>query len=1678
MDLRVIGLVDSGILHGEHVDSYVAEVNSYLQKQMIDVSERNMSLTVETLAVNDTVDALDDLLLRIENTSNILAIFSDLGDGSSLKDKLSDHLSKEGIPLLEMYPDVQRITKYPTLVSVTMLVNDVTSTMVRLLTYLRWSYVQAVFQDTSYFSNVLEHVKTEAGHSNICILKSFVISHDVTTTKILDTIQFLEREYNTSGVLLLMDNVLTKRFIETVKKHGSSTLFHFITIGSLDDTSVSPPLGTLAISREWTHTKVPGYVRNGTLESTSLKKTIQVLLHGVDAAMSDISRCLTGNTSVIPMNCIRMSLLDVLREDMGNISVYSYQGNISTMAWIKTMTAANDELKVISHIIFYDKDTTPFDNHVVSTSQPYRWECRRKNRVDGLHVSGHADVYLLAVFPMHERANTPNGCGDLDPDQVVLAEAAVYGIDVINNDMAILPGLSLGYVMIDSCSLPARTIFQLEQVYSGNAWNGINFHAMSQIFGAVGFTRHDEYTPLAGYLHSKDLLTISATAIDSDLSNKEVYPDFMRMVPDQREEISVMFQVLKAFGVEHIGIVYTEVLLNDASSVVVMDTAASFDISVVYGMRITEDISQIDSSMDYLVDEFIARNLNSTRVLVTFAEAEVLLPLFRAMERRNVENVMWIGDNSWFMTLHDDDLLSYSNLLQQAFVVGIPTYPVPSFNEHLTRMQKNNFTSDTYTDELFKLIDKCSNYTKDEVTYNICDRIHSDIFSHNDAYLVIDSVEALARSLDEVIHQTCPLGDFCQDARNNLANRLQENIFQNEFLGSIGKNIRFDSKGNGPASFGIYQVIFDQELKINKYQKVGSFEDGSLSVTRDLSISPIMKISDCDSNPCAHVPPEIFGRPYIYMDGDPMLYGFVKLYKYKGDDCSDEVNSNGYQAMKTMIWGVTAINNSTALLPNVTLGLAVFPTCGIPTKTKNIVQSALKPNLVLSSRGLPPNATILGIVGGENIGDAISMETATRTIDEDIPVIISSRADIDDNREHPRLFMTMPSPFEEMDYIVELCLQLKWTYIHVISDPFMDSVLKYFADLSEVNGICIASRNVLDISASTEITRSTLINMTEIEGATAVILLASSNTIKRVLTVSRELNLSGRLFFVLPFEIYNLEHHLSENDIGVLSTRQDIQINEQFMNYFLGLNIKDKANDPWFADFWQQANGCNLHFSTTYDVDCSYSESLLTSNVHASPSTNGILDSVFALGHALHGLLEDCKTNIQDCTKENRTKFYNNINRHLIAVNFTSPGGTPFKFRDKTTVFKALIVTNVQKSPEGGIRLVDVGTFVNKKLTLDMRKLSFYRNGVRVKPDSICQGDCRDCMDPYFVNEYDARVTSLRSAGPILQHKIFTALGVIDIILVLISFMFIGIATNILCKFYTHKVFSLCADADTGILLGCVLMSCSSFSYLFTQTYLMCTIQLGAPALSYVICIASFIVKINKTVCLRSYLGLHKSKVPRWDFAMTYIPFLLVPTIIAFNNWLQNEVVKINSTVPGIREILNIDDVTITWSCSFDRGLYSVYMTTFWFVTIEVFIVTLSYKLRSKKEPEVKQVMWSSTISLLFIAGSTVVLMLTGDVEIYGILMCCILNFSSMVFVCANFLPVVLILMTEEQQEHDFLNLMTKDRVNRMVQFWRDRKSVKVEITDDCKKGYAKSLWNHGLEISRNRSTAMAEEEV
>lgn len=76
---------------------------------------------------------------------------------------------------------------------------------------------------------------------------------------------------------------------------------------------------------------------------------------------------------------------------------------------------------------------------------------------------------LGGLFPVHEKGAGMEECGRVNEDRgIQRLEAMLFAIDRINMDSTVLPGVSLGVHILDTCS---RDTYALEQVGERNCFS-------------------------------------------------------------------------------------------------------------------------------------------------------------------------------------------------------------------------------------------------------------------------------------------------------------------------------------------------------------------------------------------------------------------------------------------------------------------------------------------------------------------------------------------------------------------------------------------------------------------------------------------------------------------------------------------------------------------------------------------------------------------------------------------------------------------------------------------------------------------------------------------------------------------------------------------------------------------------------------------------------------------------------------------------------------------------------------------------------------------------------------------------------------------------------------------------------------------------------------------------------
>jgi hypothetical protein len=110
---------------------------------------------------------------------------------------------------------------------------------------------------------------------------------------------------------------------------------------------------------------------------------------------------------------------------------------------------------------------------------------------NGKLIRSAGDIILGGIFPMHEilSSNRDYPCGAIKEEKgIQRLEAMLYAVDEINKDRHLLPNVTLGTVIIDSCSSDTYALEQsmefvryyMNKVSDQFFW-GVNFRVSSDI---------------------------------------------------------------------------------------------------------------------------------------------------------------------------------------------------------------------------------------------------------------------------------------------------------------------------------------------------------------------------------------------------------------------------------------------------------------------------------------------------------------------------------------------------------------------------------------------------------------------------------------------------------------------------------------------------------------------------------------------------------------------------------------------------------------------------------------------------------------------------------------------------------------------------------------------------------------------------------------------------------------------------------------------------------------------------------------------------------------------------------------------------------------------------------------------------------------------------------------------
>ncbi|KAM5191991.1 vomeronasal type-2 receptor 26-like [Mantella aurantiaca] len=192
-----------------------------------------------------------------------------------------------------------------------------------------------------------------------------------------------------------------------------------------------------------------------------------------------------------------------------------------------------------------------------------------KNYTFEYKYSQDGDIIIGGIFTVHSVVTTWNykGC----PFMNLLCSAAnhreyshllafIFAIDELNSSPDSLPNMTLGYHVYDSCGHVNKAIKDVLQILSGHTKEAPNYSCMERgtVAGFIGDLKSDTTLQMAQLLNLYGYTQISYGARDTLLSDRKMYPNFFRTVPDDEMQYVAIVKLLERMKWNWVGIITSD----------------------------------------------------------------------------------------------------------------------------------------------------------------------------------------------------------------------------------------------------------------------------------------------------------------------------------------------------------------------------------------------------------------------------------------------------------------------------------------------------------------------------------------------------------------------------------------------------------------------------------------------------------------------------------------------------------------------------------------------------------------------------------------------------------------------------------------------------------------------------------------------------------------------------------------------------------------------------------------------------------------------------------------------------------------------------------------------------------------------------------------------------------------
>ncbi|XP_067275521.1 extracellular calcium-sensing receptor-like [Pseudorasbora parva] len=435
-------------------------------------------------------------------------------------------------------------------------------------------------------------------------------------------------------------------------------------------------------------------------------------------------------------------------------------------------------------------------------------------------LSKDGEAIIGGIFAMHSKETLPSfeftqnpqllSCSSVNLPDFRLAQIMIFTIEEINRSKMLLPNVSIGYRIYDTCSSRMSSMSATMGLMNGPEFpGGDRCNGQSPIHAIIGETESSATVILSRTTGPFKIPVISHTASCECLSNRKDHPSFFRTISSDYHQSTALVYIVKHFGWSWVGAVNSDNDYGNYGMAIFLDKAQKEGICVEYSVKFYRTEPE---KLKKVIDTV---KKSTAKVIVAFVSFIEMGLLIDQLSVQNITGLQIIGVEGWITSR---SLFSQNSFNVMAGTLGFALRKInfEGFSDYVIK---------AFWETAFPCLQNSSHYAVNCSRYQdllTLKDYNEDVPEQRYSSHVYKAVYAVAHSLHNLLK--CKEQEGCAKDLTIQPQQVVEALKKVNFTVKFGDHVWFDNTG---AAVAHYEVVNWQQDWIDgsfQFKSVGYYD--------------------------------------------------------------------------------------------------------------------------------------------------------------------------------------------------------------------------------------------------------------------------------------------------------------------------------------------------------------------------------------------------------------------------------------------------------------------------------------------------------------------------------------------------------------------------------------------------------------------------------------------------------------------------------------------------------------------------------------------------------------------------------------------------------------------------------------------------------------------------------------